>query len=153
MHIRRVFAGEEAALYEIFYSAIHLIACRDYTEEQLNAWAPAEPDIGAWAKRIQSMQPFVAQLNGKPLGYASIQSDGYIDHFFVSGHYPRQGIAKALMAKIESEAERLAIPQLSANASLTAQPFFARCGFKIIEQGLPVVRGVALANALMQKER
>lgn len=44
MRIRRFNPGEELALFEIYHSAIHLVASRDYTEVQLNAWAPADLD-------------------------------------------------------------------------------------------------------------
>lgn len=44
-------------------------------------------------------------------------------------------------------------PALSSDVSLTAQPFFARFGFEIVEQRCPVIRGVAIPNALMRGER
>ena len=50
-----------------------------------------------------------------------------------------------------SAAER-GIRRLFAHVSLTAQPFFARFGFTVIEERLPLVRNVALRNAVMSKE-
>jgi putative acetyltransferase len=38
MHVRRFRPGEEPALFDIYYSAIHLVASSDYTDEQVNAW-------------------------------------------------------------------------------------------------------------------
>jgi mRNA-degrading endonuclease RelE of RelBE toxin-antitoxin system len=32
---------------------------------------------------------FVAELNGELVGYADVQGNGYIDHFFVSGKRPQ----------------------------------------------------------------
>jgi putative acetyltransferase len=152
MHIRRFQPGEELALFEIYYSAIHLIAKNDYSEEQLNAWAPLDLDRNLWVNRINGINPFVAEIDGKPIGYADIQQNGYIDHFFVSGHHPRQGIGKALMQVIHSEANQLNITELTANVSQTAQPFFERFGFVVIERKTPIIRGVELRNALMRKE-
>ncbi|WP_369825877.1 hypothetical protein [Achromobacter sp. HZ34] len=40
MRIRRFRLGDEPALFQVFHSAIHLIAARDYTPEQIEAWAP-----------------------------------------------------------------------------------------------------------------
>ncbi len=151
MNIRHFQPGEELALFEIYYSAIHLIAKPDYSEEQLNAWAPADLDCTLWTNRINSINPFVADLNGKPVGYADVQPNGYIDHFFVSGHHPRQGIGKALMQAIHSEADRLNLTELTSNVSRTAQPFFERFGFIAIEQRIPVIRGIEIPNALMRK--
>ena len=152
MNIRRFQPGEEFALFEVFYSAIHLIARNDYSKEQLNAWAPLDFDRERWVDRINGINPFVAEINGKPVGYADIQPNGYIDHFFVSGYHSRQGIGKTLMQSIHSEAMRLNLTELTSNVSQTAQPFFDRFGFVVVDRNNPIIRGVELQNALMRKE-
>jgi putative acetyltransferase len=151
MNIRRFQPGEELALFEVYYSAIHLIASNDYSAEQLNAWAPLNLDRELWVNRIRGINPFVAEIDGQRVGYADVQQNGYIDHFFVSGHHPRQGVGKALMEAIHNEAQCLSLKELISDVSLTAQPFFERFGFVIVEQRKPVVRGVELSNALMRK--
>jgi putative acetyltransferase len=85
MEIRRFQPGEELALFEVFYSAIHLIARNDYSEEQLKAWAPSDIDRELWSNRINGINPFVAEIDGKPVGYADVQQSGYIDHFLSPG--------------------------------------------------------------------
>jgi putative acetyltransferase len=50
-----------------------------------------------------------------------------------------------------SEAEQLNITELTSNVSQTAQPFFDRFGFVIVERKNTVIRGVELRNALMRK--
>jgi putative acetyltransferase len=152
MKIRRFQPGEELALFEVFYSAIHLIARNDYSEEQLNAWAPLDLDRELWVDRINGINPFVAEIDGQPVGYADVQLNGYIDHFFVCGHHSRQGVGKALMDVIHSEAKRLNLTELTSNVSQTAQPFFDRFGFVIVERKKSVIRGIELRNALMRKE-
>jgi putative acetyltransferase len=151
MHIRRFMAGEEASLFEIYFSAIHLIACRDYTAEQINAWAPSNVDSTLWQSRMRGINPFVAELDGKPVGYADVQPSGYVDHFFVHGRFPRQGIGKALMNAIHNEAHGSLIKVLTSDVSRTAQPFFIHCGFEVVEQRSPIIRGVEVPNALLRK--
>jgi putative acetyltransferase len=151
MNIRRFQPGEELALFEVYYSAIHLIARDNYSEEQLNAWAPSDLDRQLWVNRIRGINPFVAEIDGEPVGYADVQQNGYIDHFFVSGNHPRKGVGKALMQVIHSEAELLHIAELTSNVSRTAQPFFERFGFVVVEQRKSVIRGVEVPNALMRK--
>jgi putative acetyltransferase len=151
MKIRRFQPGEELALFEVFYSAIHLIARNDYSEKQLNAWASLDLDRKIWVKRINGINPFVAEIDAKPVGYADVQRNGYIDHFFVSGNHPRKGVGTALMEAIHSESKRLSITELTSNVSLTAQPFFERFGFVVVEQRKPVIRGVEFLNAFMRK--
>lgn len=151
IQIRRLIEGEESALYEIYHSAIHLIACRDYSEDQLRAWASTGEDRDVWATRMHSINPFVAVLEGKPVGYADVQPNGYIDHFFVSGRHPRQGIGRSLMMVLEAEARRLGVRELTSHVSRTAQPFFERFGFHVVEQRLPVIQEIAIPNALMRR--
>jgi putative acetyltransferase len=151
VNIRRFQPGEELALFEVYYSAIHLIASHDYSAEQVNAWAPLNLDRELWVNRIRGIDSFVAEIDGQPVGYADVQQNGYIDHFFVSGHHPRQGVGKALMEAIHNEAQCLSLKELTSDVSLTAQPFFERFGFVIVEQRKPVVRGIELSNALMRK--
>jgi putative acetyltransferase len=62
MIIRPFRQGEEAALRQVFFSAVHEIASRDYTSEQIEAWAPVpkEADEAPWSERMRSICPFVA---------------------------------------------------------------------------------------------
>ena len=62
---------------------------KDYSESQVQAWAPDNYDTSVWYERISSINPFVAVLEGEIVGYADIQDDGYIDHFFC--HWKHQG--------------------------------------------------------------
>ncbi|MES1931000.1 acetyltransferase [Salinisphaera shabanensis T35B1] len=151
IRVRRFREGDEPALFEIFHSAVHQIARRDYTPRQIEAWAPRTLDENAWREHIRVLQPFVAVRYGRPVGYADLQRNGYIDHFFVGGDHPRQGIGHALMAAIETQARHWQLGELSADVSLTAEAFFSRYGFQVVERQSRTVRGVALANARMHR--
>lgn len=151
MNIRDFRMGDEATLYEVHHGAVHRVASRDYTPEQLNAWASPEPDHGAWVIKMRGIRPFVAEVDGVVAGYADLQPSGYIVHFFVSADFPRQGVGRMLMDRIHEEATRLGIAELRADVSRTAQPFFASFGFEIVEQRFPVRQGVTIPNALMRK--
>lgn len=151
MEIRRFKLGDEAALFNVYYSAIHKVASRDYSPEQVAAWAPADFDMNLWVNLVQKIRPFVVELDNEIVGYADVQPDGYIDHFFVSGSYPRQGIGTQLMARIHEKAKSLGLMELTSNVSKTAEPFFTLHGFHVVERRFPIRRGVILQNALMRK--
>ncbi len=151
LQIRRFQPGDEPALLRVFVSAIHQVASRDYTRQQVDAWAPPDMDTAQWTARMRGIRPFVAQLGDEIVGYADLQPSGYIDQFFVSGAHPRQGIGRLLMARIHEEAALLGIAQLTSDVSLTAEPFYAHHGFEVVQRQQPVRRGVALANARMRK--
>lgn len=152
----RAFRSEDApALRAVYTSAIREVACRDYTPEQIDAWAPLEwddEDVADWARRMAGIQPFVAEIDGVVVGYADLQPNGYIDHFFVAGSAGGQGVGGTLMRHILAQAEARGLAELTSHVSLTAQPFYAHFGFEIVEQCLPVIDGVTLSNAAMRKQ-
>lgn len=151
MRVRKFRIGDEAALFKVYYSAIHHIASRDYSREQIEAWAPADLDSGIWEVRIRGIDPFIVDVDGKPIAYADLQESGYIDHFFVSGDHPRQGAGRLLMETIFERASICRLEALTSDVSRTAQPFFEHFGFEVVEQRTPEIRGVVVPNALMRK--
>ncbi len=151
VEIRRFDCGDEVALFRVHFTAIHDIASRDYSPEQIEAWAPTDTDMVMWADRMHTLRPFVAELDGEIVGYADLQPHGLIDHFYVSGRHPRRGIGKRLMVRIHEEAQALGLMRLTSHVSRTAEPLFTLHGFRVIERAFPVRRGVTLENALMQK--
>jgi len=152
VHIRRFRPGEEAALFEVYYSAIHQVASRDYSLEQVEAWAPRDLDPALWEHRIRGINPFVVELDGGVAAYADLQANGYIDHFFVSGAHPDRGLGTFLMMHILKEASLLGLSELTSDVSRTAQGFYERFGFRVVEQRAPVRRGIVIPNALMRLE-
>lgn len=149
--LRRFQPGDEPALLRVHRSAILLIASRHYTLAQIQAWAPPDPDPVQWRERMHLLKPFVALLGSEIVGYADLQANGHIVHFFVSGHHPRRGIGGALMQRVHEEAATLQLGQLTAHVSLAAEAFFRRFGFDVVERNAMPVRGVSLPNALMRK--
>ena len=152
IELREFRLGDEASLHAVFESAIHEVAIRDYTQEQVDAWAPRDWNRAAWATRMQGIAPVVAVRDGAIVAYADVQSGGYIDHFFVAAVAGGHGIGGMLMRRIHERAAELAIAVLSSDVSLTAQPFFAHFGFTVVEHRVVDIRGVELRNASMRKQ-
>lgn len=150
MRIRELKDGEELALRAVFHSAIHRIARNDYTQAQLDAWAPAVFDQALWIDKIRAIRPYVVELAGRIVAYADVQPNGCIDHFFVSGDHARKGAGALLMNHIIGLADRSGTGTLTSHVSLTAQPFFAKFGFDVVEARTNVIRGVMVPNALME---
>ncbi|MGE0481053.1 MAG: GNAT family N-acetyltransferase [Phycisphaerae bacterium] len=151
MLIREFRIGDEPALWQVFYAAIHETAAADYSKEQVDAWAPPGRDPAAWAARVRPLAPLVAERDGIVLGYADVQADGYIDHFYVSPRVARQGVGTALMARIHERASAAGMAELYANVSITARPFFEHCGFRVEREQIVAARGVTFTNYRMRK--
>ncbi len=152
MKVRDFIIGDEPALQGVFYSAIHTIAASDYTPAQLDVWAPHRPDMEKWTARMRIMRPFVVENNGQIVGYADLQINGYIDHFYVAGTHARRGVGRVLMDHIHTRAQEQKLMCLFSNVSRTAERFFESFGFHVLEHKTVVVSGVSLSNARMVKD-
>ena len=102
-----------------------------------------------WASKIRSIKPFVAVFGEKIVGYADLQNDGKIDHFFVHGSHQGQAVGRSLMNKII--AEGASRKRLYSEVSHTAKPFYERNGFKTIKVQEVNIRGVTLTNNIMER--
>ena len=111
--IRRFKNGDEAVLRELFFNTIRNVNIRDYSELQVQAWAPDDYDKAEWHSRIGKINPFVALLDDEIVGYADVQDDGYIDHFFCHSEHQGKGIGKALFNEIFKAAEQKCLSRLS----------------------------------------
>lgn len=150
-HIRSYQPGEEPLLRELFYSTVHNVNQRDYSVEQREAWAPQRYDANVWAARLAQSEPFVALHNEEIVGFADVQTDGYIDFFFCHQAYQGKGVGKALMKHLLKTGKRYGVKRFYADVSITAKPFFQHYGFEVMRQQQKEVRGVVLTNFLMEK--
>ena len=151
MLIRRFKPGEETEIRSVFFSSIHGLTGKEYTPEQQSAWAPMDYDQDSWNSRIQGINPFVVEIDGRIAAYADLQPSGYIDHFYVAEPFANQGLGRALMKHLHSVASELQIHELWSKVSLTAEPFFLKSGFHVESRNAFLVRGVQLFNANMRK--
>jgi putative acetyltransferase len=149
--IRECRVGEELDLHEIFFSAVHALAPGQYSRAQIDAWAPVSFDKDRWIERVRDLRPFVVERGGEILAYADLQPSGYIDHFYVGGGHARQGVGTVLMDHIHRMAGFSRMGSLTSEVSLTAQPFFERFGFAVVERRQRGVGSVAIPYVFMRK--
>jgi putative acetyltransferase len=100
---------------------------------------------------MQGLRPLVAEADGRVVGYADLQANGYIDHFFVSGKYARRGVGRLLMESLHARAAESGLARLFSDVSVTAEPFFESFGFSVVERKDVVIGRVSLPNARMEK--
>lgn len=150
VHIRPYIDTDASSLMAVFMSSVHMLAARDYTPAQLNAWAPPDLDAQHWQAHMQAIRPFIAEQSGHIVGYADLQDDGLIDHFFVAGPHAGQGVGTALMHHILQQARERGLHSVHAYVSLTAQAFFAKQGFRVVAPCRPIRLAVEIPNAHMQ---
>lgn len=150
--IRQFQSGDEFQLWQLKVNTIKKINTYDYSQEQIEAWAPDSYNSERWTARAQSMNPFVAEIDGTIVGFADLQDNGYIDHFFCHREYQGQGIGKALMQRLIASAREKSISRIYSHVSITVKPFFAIFGFSVIKQQTMDIGNQALTNYVMEKQ-
>jgi putative acetyltransferase len=151
IELREFRVGDEPCLRLVFESAIHEVAIRDYSQAEVDAWAPRQFEPSLWARRVQGISPYVVELDGKIVAYADVQPTGYIDHFFVAADANGLGIGRRLMERILERARELGLGELTSEVSRTAQPFYLHFGFELVDRHIKEVRGVGIEYAAMRK--
>jgi putative acetyltransferase len=152
MEIRRYQPGEENAIWNIVFYATRESIARDYHPDLIDRWAPHDKDMEEWATRMGQQNPFVAIVDGLPVGMAELEDTGFIDYFYVHPDFQGIGVGKALLAALEVESERLGISRIYADVSVTAKPFFSSRGFTVVESRSNAILGHSAPNFAMSKE-
>lgn len=89
MIIRHYLPGDCRELADLFYNTVHTINAKDYTREQLDAWASGQVDLSKWNQTFLEHYTLVAIENGMIVGFGDIDSTGYLDHLFVHKDWAR----------------------------------------------------------------
>ena len=135
----------------LFVNTVHHINIRDYSQEQVDAWAPKSDGGIQWEDRIHPHNGFVALLEGRIVGFATLDEKGYIDFLYVHHQHQASKIGTYLYTRLEIEAEELGISKLTTHASHTAKPFFEKMGFTVIAPNAVIKNGVRLENWILEK--
>ncbi len=152
VRIRNYHPSDARKLVDIFYNTIHKINIRDYTVEQVNAWAPESfLQLDGWTKKWSNLAPLVAVIDNEIVGFAEFEDSGYIDCFYVHHEFQGQGVGSALMRAIHNIVHAKSIPNIFADVSITAKPFFESKGFIVIKEQLVEKRGEKFKNYKMEK--
>ncbi len=152
MIIRRFQASDAEELYQLFYHTIRLVNVQDYSQDQVAAWAPDDMDMDFVKQKYNQISPYVAVEDGVIIGYADIQPDGYIDHFYCHHKYQGRGVGRRLFEVLENDAEEQRIQRMYPNVSITARPFFEAMGFRVEKSQLVKVGEQRLTNYRMVRD-
>ena len=145
----RLYRSEDCpALAQIFYDTVHTVNARDYTPEQLDAWADGHVDLDAWNASFLAHHTLVAEENGEILGFADMDGAGYLDRLYVHKDHQGRGVATALCSTLEAACP---VQNFTTHASLTARPFFESRGYQVLRRQTVVRHGISLENFVMEK--
>lgn len=131
MYLRKYHSSDCAALAALFYETIHTVNARDYSQEQLDAWADGHVDLDAWNESFLAHNTYVAvqecdgaddidscasdsagtvpgKTGGSPastliIGFGDMDDTGYLDRLYVHKDYQGRGVATAICDRLEED--------------------------------------------------
>ena len=149
MEIRAYQPVDCKALAELFYNTIHTVNAKDYTKDQLDAWADGTIDLEKWNQSLAEHFSFVVLDGKKIIGFGDIDNTGYLNRLFVHPDYQRKGVASVICNQLEQSVQG----SIVTHASITAKPFFEKRGYNVVKEQQVDRKGVLLTNFVMKKER
>ena len=151
MTLREYKPSDCAIMAKLFYDTVHTVNAKDYTNEQLNAWATGSVDLEAWHRRFSENDTLIAEINRQIAGFANMSKTGYVDMLYVHRDFQRRGVATALINELERRAQKNGLSGFETYASITARPFFEKHGYTVEKENTVITNGVKLLNYKMVK--
>lgn len=149
MMIRKYQPSDCSELAELFYNTVHRVNAKDYSKEQLDAWATGQVDLDEWNQSLQEHYSVVAVEDGTIAGFGDIDCTGYLDRLYVHADYQGKGIASGICNVLELAVQG----NITTHASITARPFFEKRGYIVAKEQQVERQGIYLTNFVMRKER
>lgn len=149
--IRKFRQDDTEPTAQVFFDAVRVGAAQHYSQGQREAWAPNMPGAAQWQERLRSQTAFVAEHQGRLIGFMTLTSKGWIDLAFVAPDYVGRGVAHKLYDEIERAAKERGFKKLTTEASHLARSFFERQGWVVVKEQSVAIRDIALTNFLMTK--
>lgn len=147
MFLRRYQPSDCKILADLFYHTVHTVNTKDYSDEQINAWADGNIDLKMWNDSLLLHYTVIAEIDDIIVGFGDIDKTGYLDRLFVRHDYQSQGVATAICDELEKSVNT---KKIITHASITARGFFEKRGYTVIKEQQVQRHNVFLTNYVME---
>lgn len=138
---------------KLFFDTVHTINIHDYTQEQLDAWAPQWDECRARiVRKLSGQQTVGIKECGILIGFGSLDNKGNVDMLYVHKDRQSQGIGKIILMELERLASERGSRSIALFSSITARPFFESAGYVADRKNTVVRNGIPLTNYHMSKQ-
>lgn len=130
--IRKFKSIDSIKLCEIIKRNLIEINSKDYPKEVINYMCNLYiPEY--MIEKVKKRDIYVAELNGKLIGTASLENN-IIYGVFVDVDYHRRGVGKKLISIIEDKAKANSVNLIQVPSSITSQNFYYAFGYKYVKE-------------------
>lgn len=151
--LRRYEPSDADRVAWLYFISARVLGSRDYSVEQVKAWAPAPATRESVQARVSDGRLTVVACgsDGQILAYGDLEPDGHIDHLYAMPEVSGRGVAPAVLERLIHEARDQGLGHLHVEASALARGLFERAGFVVLRRRDFQIGGVAIHNYAMVK--
>jgi len=132
--IRIATEADAPEICETHTRAIRELCAKDYTSEQLEAWAGPRKATD-YLGPIRNERLYVAEESGRVIGFGQYyEVNKEICAIYVHPDFVRRGVARTLFKKVTEELRAKGLSRAWLDASLTSVPFYLAMGCREIEE-------------------
>lgn len=151
--IRKAIPSDIHVLKELFQTTILTINRKDYSLDETKDWASCGDNTEKWIELLTEQYCIVMENeNNTIVGFASINTLGYIHMLFVHKDFQNRGIATSLYQYLENYIRMKGVERITSEVSITAKPFFEKQGFRIDKAQKRQANRLLLRNYKMSKK-
>lgn len=147
--IRRAEHRDAEAIIIAHVSSIREVCAKDYTPEQIKAWAGRKFKANLWCQTMDRDLVWVVEVEGIVRGYGhlAIMGEGKAEvmGLYLAPEALGKGAGKELFKMILTEARKNGASDIELHSTLTAKTFYERQGFRqsagdttVEMQGVPI---------------
>jgi putative acetyltransferase len=93
----RLFEAQDAEqIAQLFHETVREVNVRDYSSNQVRAWAPDDIHFRNWVEVCSNRFTYVADDEGVIAGFGELEPNGHIDCFYCHKNY--QAVKNPLMS-------------------------------------------------------
>ena len=153
--VRALREGEEQRFLAIHRRSVRGLAAWHYPPEVIDSWsAPITGDaLRAFHDNVDHEIRLIAERRGEPVAIGALVVAGSeLRACYVVPEAAGCGVGRAVVHEIERRAREHGLDHLELLASINAEPFYARLGYRAVERTEHVLRdGQAMAAVKMIK--
>lgn len=128
--VRPAHESDVDAIVRVHGESIRVLCRERYGEREIAAWIAFRPPE-AYRSAFASRELFVAERRGEVIGFGQFDPRrGEIEACYVAPDAVGGGVGAALLQRMEAEARRRGHAVVHLNATLNAEPFYERMGYR-----------------------
>jgi putative acetyltransferase len=150
MFLRPYRPTDKRMIQQLFFDTVHQINAKEYSQEQIQAWAPVIPDRETWS-RLDQQHVYVVEFQRQIVGFASLDNKGLVDFLYIHKDFQNRGIATNLLKQLERVARKFHLEKMSAKTCLNGKGFFENKGFLLVEEYETKYKDIVFRQFLLEK--